>query len=373
MNTLHIRTLYLLLILFVTSCNGDIFVDDDTPPSASALEVADGGEASLTFGTEHLDYILLLLPELEPDSDDLGMRWRDKLLDDYPSYDKNDYKYRAVRYLASGETEHHNLDATYINFKKYEDSDNPTQRLRVWNSVLELELVREKKGKLTVRNVRNFSNDFLDCDINLCYSYKDEIVGLSLAPSFGDGRPYEVVGIEYEKDCRILTEHGTDSVMISVDNPGTEELRYEFPIAEHCRLYVDYGLNPRLGLKLDGAGGFPEVGIPTFRNEEVDGIVLVEGCFHGEKVPFSTGRIEVPGLASALPDFVTAGFNKVYTFIVPSGVGVRAKFYVSRLVFHTIGSLRIRNPRDGRELTVPVKVKVSQPWNYYMKWNKVDL
>lgn len=372
MNTLHIRALYLLLILFVTSCNNDIFVDDDSAPTASHLEVDDYGEASFKFSTEHLDYIMVNMPEFAGADGGSDDPWHDELLDDYPSFGRDDYKYKCVKYLSSGETERDNMNHVHTLYKDFQQSLGEVSRLRVWNSLVEMDFECGRDRRMTLRSYRNLSGEPVEGFVQLGYSYKDECVSFTLAPSFGPERPYRVSDVAYERGCRMKSEYDEDSVMIAVDNRGTEYMTYDFPVADHCHVYVDFAVDPALGLELDGSEGFPEVEIPTYRRTS-DEISVIKGDFNGEKVPFSTERVELPGYDSALPGFVADGFSRVYSFRIPPKVGLRAKFEVSRLIIHTVGELRLKNPRDGRAMSVPVKVRVNQPWNYYMRWEKVDL
>ena len=66
-------------------------------------------------------------------------------------------------------------------------------------------------------------------------------------------------------------------------------------------------------------------------------------------------------------------FDRAYVITLPPHTCFRGVFIVERLDIATIANLRIRNRADGREMEIPVKVRVNQPHDFRMEYDKFSL
>ncbi len=137
-------------------------------------------------------------------------------------------------------------------------------------------------------------------------------------------------------------------------------------------MYVSFKINPKLPVEFADNPSEVKVEIPTYKS--VEGYI-VEGKLHGETVGFSLDTVVAPALDSALGELLMQEgytFSKVYTFRVSPGVGVKGFLTIQRLIISTIATLKLRNIDTDYEIAVPVKVDVSQPWFYSIKYERIE-
>lgn len=363
------------MAILLAGCNDDIFVKDVAPPSESLLDIPDGGEVSFEFPTDYLECIDVMLPETgRADAfspSDWDWNWS-KLDEPYPVYVKEDHDFIIERYDAAGnvevETPGYNYYARF--YDVWGGTPKHVRRLTLSNVMAEFEVGWDGSGKMSVKAIKNLTGHTIEGSILLGYSFKEESVGFILAPSTGEDDRYEVLGIRYDKGELIRTLYVNDSISIDIDNPGTDTVVRRVPIAGYCRAYIDYSINPKPKIEFDPSKGFPDVEIPTYREQPGGGTVVAQ--LWGEKVPFSLDEtVDVAGFDSAL--WEGTSFDKKYVITLPPRTGFRGVLEISRLDIATIASLRLRNTANGREMEIPVKVRVNQPWLYRIEYKKISL
>lgn len=373
MDTLCTKFFIIVSVILLTGCNNEIFVGEVASPSESQLDIPDGREATFTFPTEYLDCIDVILPEtgraeaFKPS----GWLW-DELDEPYPVYMENDHDFVGEWCDATATVGIENLGNNY--YARFYDVWGGTPKhvrsMKLRNVMAEFDVVWDGSGKMTVKAIKNLTGHAIEGSISLGYSFKSESVGFTLAPSMTADDRYEVLGISYDKDERIRTRYTQDSISVDLDNPGTDTVVRRVPIAGYCRAYIDYSINPKPKIEFDSSKGFPDVEIPTYRELPEGGMVAAQ--LWGEKVPFSLYEtVDVAGFDSAL--WEGASFDRTYVIYLPPHTGFRGVLEISRLDIATIASLRIRNTVNGREMEIPVKVRVNQPYGFRMKYDKFSL
>ena len=184
---------------------------------------------------------------------------------------------------------------------------------------------------------------------------------------------YVVTGIDYGEEAWYRETYLSDTIPFEAVNREDIAVRVEFPIAEHCRTYVNFRINPSLSALFSDNQPDVELEIPTYGygNDNIGGCGM-----YGVTALFSWHTVVMPGLDSAFgPDLEEYGwtFDKVYTFQLGPKVGVRAELYVSRFNIRTDAKLRVRNVDSGHEFQIPVKVWVNQPILYGISYERIDL
>ncbi len=372
MNTLCTNFLILVSALLLTGCNDGIFVSDVPSPSESQLDIPDGGEAMFTFPTKYLDHISVILPETgRADAFTPDWMW-DELDEPYPIYTVYDHNFTGEWFDDAGAVDSENWgDGYYASFYDVRGgTPENVRRMTLKNALTEFELAWVGPGQIAVKAIKNLTGHTIEGSISLGYSFKSESVGFRLAPSLKADDRYEVTGIRYDEDEKIRSLYVKDSISVDFDNQRADTVVYRFPIADLCRVYVDYSINPDLKVRFDENAGFPDVEIPTFRYHPEGG--WIRGQLWGEKVPFSFGeQVSVPAFDSAL--WYEGTFDRAYVITLPPHTCFRGVFIVERLDIATIANLRIRNRADGREMEIPVKVRVNQPHDFRMEYDKFSL
>lgn len=381
MNILHARWFLPVIILVTAGCNSDIFIDEDRHPVMSDVELEPGGVSEVCYQGEDLHEISLLLPaygQMDDTGNEGGTPWdEDNHYVGYPTYGREDFDYVCRFCYDSGRCD--TVVMRYGGWLAVFSQDRQLCRsLTVENSFMKLDLEFKSGRRIEIVNCYNLTDSVFKCSLNFNYRYKEDVVNVTAESTMlTEAGKYNVAGIEYEKLPYAREFHSRDTVQFEAFNPGPEMLRTEFPIAPHCKAYIDFRVNPEMAPLFGAAQPELKVAIPTFGHiEQGEGLIYGEIGFYGEAVPFSWQTVIVPGLDSALsPVFREIGysFDHVYGFKLSPDVGVRAYLYVDRITNRVRARLKARNVESGNEFFIPVDVIVDQPYFYGLDYERVEI
>lgn len=369
----------LISLLLLVGCNGDIFINDDQGPVDYEAVIASGEAMTINYQRKDLQSMTLWLPYYDELNDpNFGVGG---FLDDpdkessYPTYDRADYAFVCRFYDESGLSRTSYLDnGGDLSLFSMAESTPALKKLTVENSFVGLELEFQAKNQMRITNLYNLTDSAFKYDIWSSYGYKGDVVMVTAESTMTTStHKFVVTGIDYGEDVWCRESYLRDTIPFEAVNREDVSVKVEFPIAEHCRTYVDFRINPYLSGLFSDSQPDVELEIPTYGY----GDDAIGRCgMYGVTVPFSWHTVVLPGLDSAFgPDLVEYGwtFDKVYTFQLSPKVGVKAELYVSRLNIRADAKLRARNVDSGHELWIPVKVWVNQPILYGISYERIDL
>lgn len=147
MNTLCLKLLPLWILLLLTGCNSDLFIDEVDFPEDSRTVVAPGESASFSFPTDGLREVKAMF---------FGAA------------------YDCVKYLPSGD-----VFATYKDAKEMSLFDARTSqpfitRLTAENSDVSFEITGSETGWIELRSIENVLGEDALCVVRLSYTYGRE-------------------------------------------------------------------------------------------------------------------------------------------------------------------------------------------------------
>ncbi|WP_300502882.1 hypothetical protein [uncultured Duncaniella sp.] len=368
-------------ILMFCGCNDDLFVEKGGGPSSSILELSAGNDVSVSFDTKNLRGIYVYVPECElpePDAKKEDYDWTfipDELGAEYPLYWDYDYNYDAKLFWDDGTTK--NIEGYYTYKCLWDAWDSALSRrtLQVENAFLGFKIRYDGDNTVTVMSPKNLTDKTARFKFELSYIHKDDTVHVTIPPLLGAGNRYVVSGIEYDDEFGFEHIYKNDSIPFSMFNNSSEKVPYKVSVEDNSQMYVSFKINPKLPVEFADNSSGVRVEIPTYKSVEGDGGSIVEGKLHGETVGFSLDTVVAPAIDSALGEWLMQEgytFSKVYTFRVSPGVGVKGFLTIQRLIISAIATLKLRNVDTDYEIAVPVKVDVSQPWFYSIKYERIE-
>lgn len=365
-------------ILMFSGCNDDLFVEKGGGPSSSILNLSAGNDVSVSFDKKDFRGVYVYVPECElpePDAKEEDYDWPfipDEFDVEYPLYWDYDYVYDAKLFWDDGTTKKPEGYDTYKCLWTAWDSALPRRTLQVENAFVGFKIRYDGDNTVTVMSPKNLTDKTARFKVELSYGYKDDTVDVTIPPLLGAGNRYVVSGIEYDDEFGFEHIYENDSIPFSMFNSSSEKVPYTVSVGDHSQMYVSFKINPKLPVEFADNPSEVKVEIPTYKS--VEGYI-VEGKLHGETVGFSLDTVVAPALDSALGELLMQEgytFSKVYTFRVSPGVGVKGFLTIQRLIISTIATLKLRNIDTDYEIAVPVKVDVSQPWFYSIKYERIE-
>ncbi len=313
------------LLISLTGCNNEVFVDDYKPSETEFTFGGNGGSGSFSFQTDALDQ--------------LSISCNDRLT--------------ILRIGYDGET----IDETYGYGAEW-DSSVKTIEIQAGKDSY-MRLTRVQSDRLDIECNGNIRNHYIIIDVKMYYSYKTDEVRITWAenrnPTFE--AEYTLTAISYDKE----------SVTCNAD-PWIQDASTTFhnntakPM-ECTILYDNYNfglvkftlINTQHYIKL--AENQPSVSIPTVADNGIPG-------FYGKFAPFSTTT------KRTFPMYMPGHTEST---VVEPMCAMRADVLTYRHVLSAYCYVTLENSETKETEQVECRVQVFQPYNITVKWSDVPL
>ena len=333
MNTLCLKLLPLWILLLLTGCNSDLFIDEVDFPEDSRTVVAPGESASFSFPTDGLREVKAMF---------FGAA------------------YDCVKYLPSGDVFATYKDAKEMSLFDIRTSQPFIARLTAENSDVSFEITGSETGWIELRSIENLLGEDALCVVRLSYTYGREFqITFVMKSSLDEPPVLKVKELIYDTSIQTKTwsTHFEQNVLLNfTDHPVPST----YSVENLCRTIVTFQFSDLNYDESKIVFGDYKALIPTFSGAER------RASFFDCRVPLKTGNQFVEPDDASL---VTAdSFYKVYDVSVPAMMMVTAYLDVDNILISTSATLVTENTVTGLEKRFVMNVHVSQAFGYKIEF-----